>query len=97
MLSNILRRDTASMENFELLIRSLLIRPDQPAVIILGHFSPQIQDANGFLSPDHYHSVVAQFYDVPHVRCLAFLNLSNIFPRLTFYPLASSHCSTTDT
>ncbi|KAK7683576.1 hypothetical protein QCA50_013414 [Cerrena zonata] len=59
--------DQESMEHFELLIRSLLLRPDQPAVVILGHFSPQNQETNGFLGPDHWHSVVAQFYDVPHI------------------------------
>jgi hypothetical protein len=55
------------MENFEILIRSILLRPDQPAVIILGHFSPQIHEAHGFAGPDHWHNVVAQFYDVPHI------------------------------
>jgi len=55
------------MENFEILIRSILLRPDQPAVVILGHFSPQIHEAHGFAGPDHLHSVVAQFYDVPHI------------------------------
>ena len=55
------------MEHFELLIRSLLLRPDQPAVVILGHFSPQVQETNGFLGPDHWHSIVSQFYDVPHI------------------------------
>lgn len=55
------------MENFEILIRSILIRPDHPAVLLLGHFSPQVQQTHGFLGPDHWHSIVAQFYDVPHV------------------------------
>jgi len=59
--------DADTLENFERLIRALLIRPDQPAVIILGHFSPQIQDQNGYLGPDHWHNVVAQFYDVPYL------------------------------
>ncbi|KAJ8481696.1 hypothetical protein ONZ45_g15219 [Pleurotus djamor] len=45
----------------------LLLRPDQPAVIILGHFAPQIQAAFGFAGPDHSHNIVAQFYDVPHI------------------------------
>jgi hypothetical protein len=54
-------------ENFEILIRSLLLRPDQPAVIVLGHFSPQIYEAHGFAGPDHWHNIVAQFYDVPHI------------------------------
>ncbi|KAH9947880.1 hypothetical protein B0H21DRAFT_736781 [Amylocystis lapponica] len=58
--------ESVAMEEFELLIRSILIRPDQPAVIILGHFSPQVAQANGFGGPDHWHSLVAQFYDVPH-------------------------------
>ncbi|KAJ3501251.1 hypothetical protein NLJ89_g9424 [Agrocybe chaxingu] len=55
------------MENFEILIRSILLRPDQPAVVILGHFSPQVHHAHGFAGPDHWHSIVAQFYDVPHI------------------------------
>ena len=52
---------------FELLIRSLLVRPDQPAVIVLGHFSPQIIDTHGYHGPEVMHSVVSQFYDVPHI------------------------------
>ncbi|KAG1886684.1 hypothetical protein F4604DRAFT_1283611 [Suillus subluteus] len=56
-----------AMEQFELLVRSILDRPDQPAVIILGHFSAQIHQAYGFAGPDHWHNVVAQFYDVPHI------------------------------
>ncbi|KAI0826172.1 hypothetical protein BC629DRAFT_1587013 [Irpex lacteus] len=59
--------DRQSMEDFELLIRSLLIRPDQPAVLILGHSSPQILEQGGFLGPDQWHTLVAQFYDVPHI------------------------------
>ncbi|KAG2340378.1 hypothetical protein BDR05DRAFT_966886 [Suillus weaverae] len=56
-----------AMEHFELLVRSILDRPDQPAVIILGHFSPQTHQSYGFAGPDHWHNVVAQFYDVPHI------------------------------
>ncbi|KAF9224985.1 hypothetical protein BS17DRAFT_779383 [Gyrodon lividus] len=59
--------DQRGMENFELLVRSLLDRPDQPAVIILGHFSPEIHTIYGFAGPDHWHNIVAQFYDVPHI------------------------------
>ncbi|KAI0672251.1 hypothetical protein C8Q78DRAFT_971008 [Trametes maxima] len=57
----------ASMDEFELLIRSILIRPDSPAVLILGHFSPQVAQSRGFAGADHWHSLVAQFYDVPHI------------------------------
>lgn len=60
--------NSVSMDEFELLIRSILIRPDQPAVLVLGHFSPQVAQANGFAGPDHWHSLVAQFYDIPHIR-----------------------------
>ncbi|KIY42963.1 CAP64-like protein [Fistulina hepatica ATCC 64428] len=59
--------DAQALEHFELLIRSLLLRPDQPAVIILGNFSPQIGHIYGFNGPDHTHNVVAHFYDVPHL------------------------------
>lgn len=50
-----------------MLVRSILVRPDQPAVIILGHFSPQVQQAHAFHGPEILHTVVAQFYDVPHI------------------------------
>lgn len=59
--------DGDMMENFEMLVRSLLLRSDQPAVLLLGHFSPQVHQTYGFAGPDHTHNVVAQFYDVPHI------------------------------
>lgn len=46
----------------------MLVRPEMPAVIILGHFSPQVQAQNGFAGPELLHNVAAQFYDVPHIR-----------------------------
>lgn len=55
------------MDNFEILVRSILIRPDHPAVLLLGHFSPQVHQTHGYAGPDHWHSIVAQYYDVPHV------------------------------
>ena len=55
------------MDRFEILIRSILIRPDKPAVLLLGHFSPHTHQTHGFAGPDHWHNIVAQFYDVPHV------------------------------
>lgn len=60
--------DQTSMENFETLIRSILVRPDHPAVIVVGHFSPQNHQQHGFAGPDLWHSAVAQFYDIPHIR-----------------------------
>ncbi|WVQ97351.1 hypothetical protein IAU59_004462 [Kwoniella sp. CBS 9459] len=61
------------LAHFELLVRSILVRPDQPAVIILGHFSPQVQAQNGFAGPELLHTVVAQFYDVPHISAKGLL------------------------
>lgn len=61
-------------------MRSILLRPDSPAVIVLGHFSPQVHEQNGFAGPDHWHSVVAQFYDVPHIRCPS---CSLVLPRIS--------------
>jgi hypothetical protein len=55
------------MEHFETLIRSILIRPDHPAILLLGHFSPQVHQTYGFAGPDHWHNIVAQFYDVPYI------------------------------
>ncbi|PFH45341.1 hypothetical protein AMATHDRAFT_71805 [Amanita thiersii Skay4041] len=59
--------DAETMEHFETLIRSLLLRSDEPAVLLLGHFSPQIYQAHGYAGPDHWHNVVARFYDIPHL------------------------------
>lgn len=55
------------MNHFELLVRSILVRPDQPAIITLGHFAPQVQAQHGYVGPDLLHTIVAQYYDVPHI------------------------------
>uniref|UniRef100_A0A0W0F2L5 Capsular associated protein n=1 Tax=Moniliophthora roreri TaxID=221103 RepID=A0A0W0F2L5_MONRR len=60
-------------DHFEVLIRSLLLRPDSPAVLLLGHFSPQLYGAHGAFGAEHLHGVVAQFYDVPHVTTKSLL------------------------
>ncbi|KAJ1301270.1 hypothetical protein OPQ81_003677 [Rhizoctonia solani] len=54
-------------DHFELLVRSILVRPDQPAVIVLGHFAPQHQNEYGFAGVEALHNQVAQYYDVPHI------------------------------
>ncbi|QRV99024.1 glycosyltransferase family 90 protein [Ceratobasidium sp. AG-Ba] len=54
-------------DHFELLVRSILVRPDQPAVLVLGHFAPQYQNENGWVGVETLHGNVAQYYDVPHV------------------------------
>ncbi|KII91558.1 hypothetical protein PLICRDRAFT_38335 [Plicaturopsis crispa FD-325 SS-3] len=59
--------DKTSLEAFEQLVRALLIRPEHPAVVILGHFAPQMHTTHGFAGPEAQHAVVAQFYDVPHI------------------------------
>lgn len=60
--------DPETIGTTDLLVRSLLLRQDQPAVILLGHFSPQLQNEHGFAGPEVWHSAVAHFYDVPHLR-----------------------------
>lgn len=72
------KSDRQTLDNFELLVRSILLRPDSPAVVVLGHFSPQVHEQNGFAGPDHWHSVVSQFYDVPHISSKATLYASYI-------------------
>ena len=52
---------------FEQLVRAILTRPDQPAVLLLGHFAPQNQERFAFHGPEMAHTAVAQFYDVPHI------------------------------
>ena len=57
------------MDHFEILIRSILIRPDKPAVFLLGHFSPQTHQTHSSAGPDHWHNIIARFYDNPtHLR-----------------------------
>ena len=73
------------------------MRQDHPAVLILGHFSPQAQREHGFAGQDHWHNVVAQFYDTPHIRYDP-LSLSPLYPRaapggeliadLRFFPIS---------
>lgn len=59
--------DRTWLGHFELLVRSILVRPDQPAIIILGHFSPQVVETHGYYGPEVFHNVVAEFYDVPYI------------------------------
>ncbi|KAF8314097.1 capsular associated protein [Clavulina sp. PMI_390] len=59
--------DEVALDHFELLVRSILLRPEQPAVIVLGHFAPQLQGIHGFAGPEQLHTLVAQFYDLPHI------------------------------
>lgn len=68
------------MSHFELLVRSILVRPDQPAVIVLGHFAPQVQAQHGYVGPELLHTIVSQYYDVPHIRFVfQTLSLSKLF------------------
>jgi hypothetical protein len=53
--------------HFEQLVRSILTRQDQPAVLVLGHFAPQNQERFAFHGPEMAHTAVAQFYDLPHI------------------------------
>jgi hypothetical protein len=43
LLMHAVYRDAETSTYFELLVRSILIRPEAPAVLILGHFSPQVR------------------------------------------------------
>lgn len=69
--------DPEWMAHYELLVRSILVRPDQPAVIALGHFSPQVQSQHGYVGPELLHNIVAQFYDIPHIRFVRICQLSS--------------------
>ncbi|KAH8827127.1 Cap64 protein [Flagelloscypha sp. PMI_526] len=58
--------DNEMMEHFEVLIRSILLRP-RPTCF------PKFTKHMAFAGPDHWHNVVAQFYDVPHISTKAAL------------------------
>jgi len=83
-------RYSSSLDHFELLVRSILMRQDHPAVLILGHFSPQAQREHGFAGQDHWHNVVAQFYDTPHIRYDPFPSCPRaaLLGQLTFVPIS---------
>lgn len=55
------------MEHYETLVRSILLCPDSPAILLLGHFSSQNHEAYLCDGPDHWHNSVAQFYDIPYI------------------------------
>lgn len=61
-------RSQETMDNMEILVRSLLIRPNNPAVLLLGHFSPSMQQRWGYSGSDLYHKTVADYYKVPYIR-----------------------------
>lgn len=93
-------RYSSSLEHFEVLVRSILLRQDHPAVLILGHFSQQAQQEHGFAGPDQWHNAVAQFYDIPHIRCVSCFvlkrrggNWSLISFSLCFVPVRSQFCT----
>jgi hypothetical protein len=37
-----------------------------------------VHETSGFAGPDHWHNVVAQFYDVPHVRYVSYVIISKV-------------------
>lgn len=60
-------RNAEAARSTELLVRSLLLRPQRPAVLMLSSFSPQTQSEHGFYDAEVVHNTVARFYDVPHI------------------------------
>ena len=52
------KSDAASIEQFETLTHSLLTRPDDTAVILLGRFNTQTYQTHGYAGPDHWHNTL---------------------------------------
>lgn len=48
-------------------MRVLLEFPSQPAVLILGAWSPQVAQDQGYADPQVVHLPIAHYYDIPYV------------------------------
>lgn len=54
-------------EFFDQLLRVVLELPNQPAVVILGAWSPSVAQDQGYGDPQLTHLPIAHYYDVPYV------------------------------
>lgn len=61
------RRNLAAAKSTEILLRTILQRPEAPAVLVLSTFAPRVQQDYGYLDAEVAHNAVARFYDVPHL------------------------------
>lgn len=62
-------------EHMEILIRSLLLRKEAPAVLLLGHFSPDSHLRQGYFGADVYHNAIARYYGIPYLSTKPLLHL----------------------
>jgi hypothetical protein len=60
-------RTIGYQEYFDQLMRVLLEFPSQPAVLILGAWSPQVAQDQGYADPQVVHLPIAHYYDIPYV------------------------------
>lgn len=52
---------------FDQLLRVLLELPSQPAVVILGAWSPLVAQDQGYADPQVVHLPIAHYYDIPYI------------------------------
>jgi hypothetical protein len=52
---------------FDQLLRVLLEFKSQPAVVILGAWSPQVAQDQGYGDPQIVHLPIAHYYDIPYI------------------------------
>ncbi len=68
LISSILLTRTQAYETFfDQLNRILLELPSQPALLILGMWSPLVAAGQGYGGPGVVHLPIGHYYDVPYV------------------------------
>ena len=65
--SELIIRDNIYQAFFDQLLRVLSRFKNQPAIIILGAWSPQVAQDVGYADPQMVHLPIAHYYDIPYI------------------------------
>jgi len=63
----LINRDNIYQAFFDQLLRVLSRFKNQPAIIILGAWSPQVAQDVGYADPQMVHLPIAHYYDIPYI------------------------------
>lgn len=83
--TNIHLSDPVYQTFFDQLLRVLLEFESQPAIVILGSWSPQVAQDQGYGDPQIVHLPIAHYYDIPYVSLKRL-----IFNHYTRYPQSTA-------
>ena len=63
----LINRDNIYQAFFDQLLRVLSRFKNQPAIVILGAWSPQVAQDVGYADPQMVHLPIAHYYDIPYI------------------------------